>query len=157
LTTESSSLGISTPQLTVSSGSCSEPRLERLVAEAYLEPDHDLSFEYVTFAVRGDTVVGMVSAYSSEQHCRSSDGPLKRAAGWRIIRLGAVNVLTGRLLGFLDDIGKREFYLQAVAVDADSRGQGPGTALFQHAQNRAMNTIASRLALHVSVENIGAR
>jgi ribosomal protein S18 acetylase RimI-like enzyme len=130
---------------------------ERVISKAYVEPAHDLSFEHVSFAVRGDTVVGMVSAHSSEQHRRSSDLPLKRAAGWRIVRLGAATVLVGRLLRFLDDIPDGDFYLQAVAVDPDSRGRGVGTVLFEHAQSLAMAGAANRLTLHVAVENTAAR
>jgi ribosomal protein S18 acetylase RimI-like enzyme len=114
------------------------PESERVVAKAYVVPDHDLSFEHVTFAVREDIVVGMVSAYSSEQHGRSTDAPLKRAAGWRIIRLGAVSVAVGRVLRFLGDIPDGDFYLQAVALDSESQGEGVGTVLIEHAQNRAM-------------------
>lgn len=133
------------------------PESERVVAKAYVVPDHGLSFEHVTFALREDIVVGMVSAYSSEQHGRSTDAPLKRAAGWRIIRLGAVSVAVGRVLRFLGDIPDGDFYLQAVALDSESQGEGVGTVLIEHAQNRAMEKPADRFTLHVAVENTVAR
>jgi len=129
---------------------------ERVISNAYVEPAHDLSYEHVTFAVRGDAVVGMVSAYSSEQHSRSSNLPLIRGAGWRIVRAGAAAVLTGRLLRFLDDIPEGDFYLQAVAVAPDSRVGGVGTVLFEHAQGLAMAAAEDRLTLHVAVENTAA-
>lgn len=129
----------------------------RVLAEAYVEPAQDLSFEHVTFAVRGYAVVGMVSAHSSAQHAGSSDEPFIGAAGWRVVRLGAVTMLANRLLRFLGDIPDSDFYLQAVAVDPDARGEGVGTVLFEHAESQAMNADAGRLTLDVAVKNTAAR
>ena len=77
---------------------------DRVIAKAYLEPDHDLSYQHVTFAEMGTTIVGMVSSNSSEQHRRSSDGPLIRAAGWRAPRMVAVTAIAAGLIRFLDRV-----------------------------------------------------
>ncbi|MCP4200942.1 MAG: hypothetical protein GY769_03310, partial [bacterium] len=53
-----------------------------IIAAAFLEPNHDLSYQNVTFAERNEIIVGMASGYTAEQHRRSSDRPLRRAAGF---------------------------------------------------------------------------
>ena len=54
------------------------PRFESIVARSFVDRGHDLSFEHVTFAVRDDERVGMMSAYSSRQHSGFSTKPLMR-------------------------------------------------------------------------------
>ena len=54
---------------------------DTIIATAFVAPNHDLSFEHVTFAdFNGDTV-GMVAGYTAEQHRQSSLAPLLQAAG----------------------------------------------------------------------------
>lgn len=53
------------------------------IIAAYVQSDHDLSYQNVTFAERANIIVGMVSGCSAEQHRRSSRQPLKLAAGRR--------------------------------------------------------------------------
>jgi len=130
---------------------------DRILAKAYLEPDHDLSYQYVTFAETGATIIGMVSSYSSEQHRRSSDGPLVRAAGWRAPRMGAVTAIAAGLFRFLDRVPDGDSYLQAVAVDQDRRGDGVGSALIRHAEARGRSDGCTRIALDVAVDNHGAQ
>ncbi len=51
-------------------------RWEEIVATAYAQPDHDLSYQNVTFAERDNKIVGMTLAYTAEQHRHSSRQPL---------------------------------------------------------------------------------
>ena len=53
---------------------------ESIVASAFTEPGHALSYEHVMFAERAGVVVGMSSAYTGTQHRGFSEEPLKRAA-----------------------------------------------------------------------------
>ena len=128
-----------------------------IVATAYIRPDHDLSFDNVTFAERDGLIVGMVSGFTAEGHRRSSLRPLQKAAGrWRL-RMRAVTTLCAPLLRIIDTIAERDYYLQAIAVDRGLRGKGVGSALIDFVEDRAVAGGAARLALDVSAKNTGAR
>ena len=100
-------------------------QVERIIADAYLETGHDLSYQHVTFAERGGQIVGMASGYTAEEHRRSSDEVLGQAAGTiRTMRMAIVSILGRPVLRFIDHVPDGDFYLQAVAVDDDQRGMG---------------------------------
>jgi ribosomal protein S18 acetylase RimI-like enzyme len=128
-----------------------------IVATAFIQPDHDLSFQNVTFAECDKVIVGMVSGYTAEQHRRSSGRPLKRAAGRWNLRLMVVSILFAPLLRIIDTIGDGDFYLQAIAVDKELRGDGVGSALMDSIEDLAVASGSARLALDVSAKNEGAR
>lgn len=128
-----------------------------ILATAFLEPDHDLSFQNVTFADREDRIVGMISGYTSTQHRRSSDRPLRQAAGRWNLQMMIVSTVFARLLGIIDTIEDGDFYLQAIAVDQELRGEGVGSTLMDFIEERAVASGSTRLALDVSAKNEGAR
>ena len=128
-----------------------------IVATAYVQPDHDLSFQNVTFAERDGAIVGMVSGFTAEQHRRSPDGILRRAAGSWNLRMTAVSTLCAPLLRIIDTIDDGDFYLQAIAVDSELRGEGVGSTLIDSAESRAAASGSVRLVLDVSAKNEGAR
>jgi len=128
-----------------------------IIAKAFVRPDHDLSHQNVTFAERDGDIVGMVSGYTAEQHRRSSRQPLKQAAGRWNLRLRIVLVLFAPLMRIIDSIADDNFYLQAVAVDKELRGEGLGAILMDSLEERARASGSSRLALDVSAKNEGAR
>jgi ribosomal protein S18 acetylase RimI-like enzyme len=130
---------------------------ERILASAFVAAGHDLSYEHVTFAELDGTVIGMTSDYSAIQHRNSSDGPLVRAAGWHVFRMGIVSMITARLFRFIDTIPDGDYYLQAIAVDENARGRGVGTSLFDRVEHRARAAGCERLTLDVAIENEGAR
>ena len=68
-------------------------RFEYIIATAFTQPDHDLSYQNVTFAERDNVIVGMTLAYTAEQHRRSSRDPLMRAAGRLKIRMNIALIL----------------------------------------------------------------
>jgi ribosomal protein S18 acetylase RimI-like enzyme len=127
-----------------------------VLATAYLMPGHDLSFESVTFATDAGSIVGMVSAYSSEQHVRSTTKPLSDAAGWRILRMATFVAAGYPLFRFLDQIPDGDLYVAALAVSESQRGKGIGSRLLNHAEDQASGAGLSRLSLHVDVKNVGA-
>ncbi len=45
-------------------------RAAHIIATAFAQPDHDLSYQNVTFAERDNVIVGMVLGYTAEQHRR---------------------------------------------------------------------------------------
>ena len=132
-------------------------RAETIIATAYIHPDHDLSYQHATFAEHDNAIIGMASGYTAEQHRRSSDEPLRQAAGYRGLRMLCVAMLCAPLLRFLDNLPDGDFYLQAIAVDPRARGGGVGSALINFIEERARSVGSSQLTLDVAVRNEGAR
>ncbi|HIJ65058.1 MAG TPA: GNAT family N-acetyltransferase [Candidatus Hydrogenedentes bacterium] len=132
-------------------------RFRHIIATAFTQPDHDLSYQNVTFAERDNVIVGMVSGFTAEQHRRSSRRPLKQAAGRRNLRMRIVLILFAPLMRIIDSISDGDFYLQAIAVDKELRGDGVGTVLMDYFEQRARASGATRLSLDVSAKNEGAR
>jgi ribosomal protein S18 acetylase RimI-like enzyme len=133
-------------------------KAEQIIAEAYTQPGHDLSHAHVTFAERDGSVVGMSSGYTAEEHHQSTEEPLTTAAGAiGALRMGLVTLLGCRLLRFIDAVPDGDFYLQAVAVDDDQRGQGVGSTLIDHLENRARAGGCTRIVLDVATDNDSAR
>ncbi len=79
-------------------------RVAEILAAAYIQPDHDLSYQNVTFAERENVIVGMLSGYTAEQHRRSSRQPLKQAAGRRNLRMRVVLIVFAPLMRIIDSI-----------------------------------------------------
>ena len=127
-----------------------------IVARAYIQPDHDFSYQNPVFAERDKVIVGMAAGYTAEQHRRSSDRPLKLAAGTRARQWMGVRILCARLR-FLGTHADGDFYLQAIAVDETCRGEGIGSALMDALEERARASGATRLFLDASARNEGAR
>jgi ribosomal protein S18 acetylase RimI-like enzyme len=128
----------------------------QIIATAYIQPSHDLSFQNVTFAERNNVVVGMVSGYTSEQHRHSTRKPLKQAAGKSKIRMRIVLVLFAPLMRIIDSIADGDFYVQAIAVAKEQRGGGIGSILADYIEGQAKARGATRLSLDVSSSNVGA-
>jgi len=128
-----------------------------ILAKAFLQPDHDLSYQNVALAERYNVIVGMVSGYTAEQHRRSSRRPLKDAAGPRNLRMRGVLIVFAPLMRIIDYVADGAFYLQAIAVDKELRGQRVGSVLMDAFEQQARASGSTRLALDVSAKNEGAR
>jgi ribosomal protein S18 acetylase RimI-like enzyme len=131
-------------------------RAADIVARAYTQPDHDFSYQNTTFAERDETIVGMAAGYMAEQHRRSSDQPLKQAAGTHALERMGVGILCTRLR-FLGTRADGDFYLQAIAVEKELRSKGIGSALMDSIEERARASGSTRLFLEASARNEGAR
>ena len=132
-------------------------QVEDIIAAAYTQPDHDFSYQNITFAERAESIVGMVSGYTAEQHRRSSAQPLKLAPGYRALRMVRVAICCAPFRRLLDNLGDGDFYLQAIAIDKELRGEGIGSALMDSIEDRARATGSTRLCLDVGAKNEGAR
>jgi len=132
-------------------------RAERIVAEAYLEPDNDYSFHNVTFAERDGALVGMVLGFTAEERRRFSGEPLKRAAGFPALRMRTVRILFAPLLRIVSTVAEGDFYLLAMAVDPALRGAGIGSTLLDIIEERARLAGSTRLQLDVAAKNEAAR
>ena len=124
-----------------------------ILAEAYRQPSHDLSYQHVTFATLGDNTVGMVSGFTAQAHKASSPGVMADAAGLWNLRFWLVSILFAPLIRIIDTVDDNDFYLQAIAVDNDVRGKGIGTVLLDHAEAQAMGNGYKRIVLDVSANN----
>ncbi len=132
-------------------------RVAETLATAFAQPDHDLSYQNVTFAERDNVIVGMVAGYTADQHRRSSHQPLKQAAGRRHLRMRIVQILFAPMMRITDSIADGDFYVQFIAVDKELRGAGVGAALMDSSEERARTSGSTRLSLDVSAKNQGAR
>ena len=129
------------------------PRAEHIIANAFTQPDHDLSYQYVSFAEHDNAIVGMFLGYTVEQHRRSSRQSLKLAAGKRNIRMRVVTILFAPLMRITDSIADGDFYLQFVAVDKALRGGGVGSVLMDSFEERARESGSTAISLDVSASN----
>lgn len=132
-------------------------RFEEIMATAFAEPGHDLSYEHVTFALLDGVVVGMILAYTAEQHRGSSLEPVHRAAGRFRLRLRIIEVLLAPVMRLNDWIANGDYYLQFIAVDEAGRAGGVGSVLMDALEERARASGSTRLALDVSTNNEVAR
>jgi ribosomal protein S18 acetylase RimI-like enzyme len=127
-----------------------------IVAEAYVQPGHVLSYEHVSFAYRGGAVVGMVSCYTAAQHRHSSSGALRQALGGH----GLFGTRAAFLAAFLRRFGPRaedDFYVWALFVNAEHRGRGIGADLMDLAEVWARDKGLAQLSLDVEAKNHRAR
>jgi ribosomal protein S18 acetylase RimI-like enzyme len=121
-----------------------------------MQPNHTYSFENVTFAELEGRTVGMVLAFTAEQHRAFSDRPLKDAAGRQQRRIRVVQALFSPMMQILNSIADGDLYVLSVAVDEDTRGQGVGTVLLDGVERLAVERGAKRLSLDVGSSNKGA-
>ena len=129
---------------------------EPIIATAFLEPGHTLSFENVVFVEKNSKIVGMSSTFSGLQHRDFSDEPLRRSAKNNAIRMKLMRTLFAPLWRILESIPEEDFYIQSIAVESDLRGEGIGSLLMNDIENRALAGGSARLSLDVSAKNKGA-
>lgn len=131
-----------------------------VVAEVAMLPAKDgvtteLSLAHVRMAEVDGRVVGMCSGCVGPT--ADVAGPFVRAAGVRALRAGLVALAALPVLRALEQRGPGEWYLQSIAVDAQARGLGVGSLLFEDAIARARAAGAGRLVLDVETRNTRAR
>lgn len=129
----------------------------RIIADAFPEPGHTLSYEHVTFAERDGVVVGMTSGYTGARHRDFTEEPLRRAAGRGALRMRCVRALLAPVWRILERIPEEDFYLQGIAVEPELRGAGIGSLLMDDVEARARTGGSAHLCLHVSARNHRAR
>ncbi len=132
-------------------------RAGEIVAQAFIQPGHDLSNQYVTFAEQGERVVGMASGYTAGTHRHFTAGPLRAAAGRNRIRLVVFTRLTRRVVQFIDTVPDGSFYVRALAVELDHRSAGIGTLLLSSLEDAARAAGSARMELDVAAKNRDAR
>jgi ribosomal protein S18 acetylase RimI-like enzyme len=128
-----------------------------IIAHAYIQSGHELSYQYVTFAEQEGRIVGMASGYTAEAHRDFTNELLAAAAGWRRYRLATFSRISRRLLRFIDTVPDGDFYVRALAVDPAHRGAGIGTLLMRSLEETARTAGSRRFALDVAAKNRTAR
>jgi len=132
-------------------------RAPEVIAEAYVQPSNEYSYENVLFAERGERTVGMALGFTAEQRRRFSANPLRQAEGYPTLRAELIGFLAHPMLRILETIPDGDFYLLSLAVDGDQRGRGVGSALLDAMEERARATESRRFSLDVAVKNAGAQ
>ncbi len=132
-------------------------QFDQIVAKAFMQPNHDLSYQHVIFAELDGKIVGMFSGYTGEQHHRHSNHLLQHAAGRWNLRMRVVSFLFAPMMRIIDSVENEDFYLQAIAVDSDLHGKGIGSKLMAEVEVLARKQGSKRLALDVSGTNKKAR
>ena len=128
-----------------------------ILARAYLQPNHDLSYQHVVFAELDGNIVGMFSSYSAEQHRIANRKILSDEAGYWNLRFWMVSLLFTPMSRMLETLAAEDYYLLAIAVDSDLQGKGIGSSLLDAVEERAIQNAVKRLALDVSGNNDNAR
>jgi ribosomal protein S18 acetylase RimI-like enzyme len=131
-------------------------RVVQTLAEAFTQPDHDLSYRNTIFAEREGAIVGMISGHATERHRRSVGPPMREVLGGRALRMRIMARWMARQQWFLGTYAERDFYVQGVAVDEELRGRGIGSALMDAMEQRARAGGSRRLILNVGAKNDGA-
>ena len=133
------------------------PGYQQIIARAFVQPNHDLSYQTTSFAEMDRRVVGMISAHSGLQHQRADKRALKKAAGRWNLRMLIVSTLFSPMIRRLETVDEQDYYLLAIAVDDALRGQGIGSFLLNAAEKMAYDSGSTRLVLDVTHGNAGAR
>ncbi len=130
---------------------------ESIIATAFMDSSHTLSYENVVFAEVDTKIVGMSSTFTEKQKRTFSEEPLVRAAKRNAIRLKLLRTLFAPVWRILETIPEGDFYLQGIAIEPTLRGTGIGSILMNDIENRAKASESNRLSLDVSAKNDGAR
>ncbi len=132
------------------------PRFVEVIAHAFVQPGHGMSYEYTSFAERGGRIAGMVSGYVEGEEHESEDDALMIAPGNRLRRrMGAAFMRwRWRMIGHPFP---GQFYVEFLIVDAALRGQGIGAILMDAMEARAREAGVARLTLDVAVKNTRGR
>ncbi len=130
---------------------------ERIIAEAFIKPDNDYSFENAIAAERDGVIVGMASGFTATQRHSFSAEPLKESAGSAAFRIKLVKLLFAPIMRIVYNIPDSDYYVLAIALDKDARGMGIGTMLLDAMEERGRGIGSARLSLDVAAGNKGAR
>ncbi|MET0080903.1 MAG: GNAT family N-acetyltransferase, partial [Candidatus Thiodiazotropha lotti] len=130
---------------------------ESIIATAYIDRGHSLSYEHVIFAEVDTKIVGMSSSFSEKQQRMFSEAPLQSAAKRNAIRLKLMRILFAPIWRILETIPEGDFYVQGLAIEPEFRGAGIGSLLMKDIENQAKASGSNRLSLDVSAKNDGAR
>lgn len=129
------------------------PKAYEIIAEAFVKPNNDYSFENAAMMEFKGNIVGMVSGFTlaeKEGFRQNILSEFSQGAGARIRMFSTTAKWLSRHMG---PRKKEEFYLEAIAVSAEMRGKGLGQRMLKHTVDLALRRGAKTLALDVSSKN----
>ena len=130
-------------------------RWEQILTRVVRTSGHAWSLKHARVADAGGKPLGVILS-------GPSDLPPPHDAfglpwGWTRLRLTAVGLACQPFLSFMERHGAGEWYITAISVKPEARGQGVGTALISDAVARARAAGMTSVTLDVDAKNTGAR
>lgn len=127
-----------------------------LIARAYVKPGNSYSYKNVSFVESESEIVGMVSGYSYSDKEDFNSRILKDLSEGNKFKLGMFSIIERFMSRHLGPVGEGDFYIQAIVVSGQMRGQGIGRNLMEYIENRAKERRSVTLSLDVSSKNSNA-
>lgn len=125
------------------------------LVSAFSLPGHILSFEHVEFAEKDGEILGTLACFTEEHHNTSIAGGLRQALrSFPGHRFGSA--FLARFLKHFGPETPNDYYVWALFVEEELRGQGLGTQLLYRAEMHAKEYGYGRLVLDVEAENNAA-
>ena len=127
-----------------------------IIADAFVKPNNEYSFENTMIIEYKGKIVGMVSGYSYSENQGFKKNILyefHKGAKLRIIMFSVIGKVLSRFLG---PRGKEDYYLQSLAVSTQMRGKGLGQRLMKNIGEIAIKKGSKTLSLDVSSKNENA-
>ena len=124
-----------------------------IIADAFVKPNNEYSFENVSMIEHKNNIVGIVSGYTlaeKEGFKKNILSQFSKGAKLRIIVFLGVGRILSWLLG---PPGEEDYYLQAIALSSQVRGKGLGQRLLKHSEEIAIIKGAKTISLDVSSKN----
>ena len=129
------------------------PKTYEILADAFVKPNNEYSFEQVSTIEYEGEIVGMVSGYTNaekEGFKKNILAQFPHGAKLRIMMFSVVGKILSRFLG---PRGQVDYYVQAIAVNSQMRGKGLGQRLMKHSAEIAIQKGCKTLSLDVSSKN----
>lgn len=126
---------------------------EKIIAEAYMKPNNNYSYQNISFAVKDKTICGMIACYSYERY---KDFNKKILSESKFDNKKNIRKLYFFEALFMRSVGVKlpgEYYLQAIIVTEQSRGTGLGQKLMEKVEADARKSGSKILSLDVFCKN----
>lgn len=130
-------------------------RWEQILTRVVSTPGHAWSLENARIAENDGKPLGVI--LSSPSDLPAPDDTLGLPWGWVRLRLTVVGLACQPFLSFMARHGASEWYITAISVKSEARGQGVGSALMGDAVERARAAGMTSVTLDVDEKNSGAR
>lgn len=128
----------------------------KIIAKAYVKPYNEYSYENAWFMECNNQVIGMVSGYTrSEKKCFKRNVLSQSSKGFKF-RILMLSFIGRALSRFLGSTRNDDFYIQAIALNIQSRGKGLGQKLLEHITEKAIEKGCKTISLDVSSKNTKA-